>query len=81
MNTARIKVKLITGEVLVGDEISVEALAAEYMMSDEVAEAEVNRVLGIVSKVSALDTLQVFVGGVEYNLNPNHILYVVVERN
>lgn len=81
MQTARIKVKMITGELLVGDEISVEALAVEHMMSDEVAEAEINRVLGIVSKVGVLDTLQVIVDGVEYNLNPNHVLYVIVERN
>lgn len=81
MRSARIKVKLITGEVLVGDEISVAIAAAQNQMSEDVAEAEINRVLSIVSKIGALDTLQVTVGGVEYNLNPEHVLYVVVERN
>lgn len=81
MNTARIRVKLITGEVLVGDEISVAVAAAQNYMSEDVAEAEINRVLSIVSKVGTLDSLQVTVDGVEYNLNTNHVLYVAVERN
>lgn len=81
METARIKVKMITGEVLVGDEISVEAVATEHMMSDDVAEAEINRVLNVVGKPGQLDSMQMVVGGVEYNLNPNHVLYVIVERN
>lgn len=80
METARIKVKLITGEVLVGDEISVAEAAAQNMMSEDVAEAEINRVLGIVGKPGALDSMQVSVDGVEYNLNPQYVLYVVVER-
>lgn len=81
MKSARIKVKLITGEVLTGDEISVAEAAYMNNMSEDVAEAEVNRVLNIISKPGQLGSLQMYVGGVEYNLSTQYILYVMVERN
>lgn len=81
MKSARIKVKMITGEVITGDEISVAAAAYMNNMSEDVAEAEVNRVLSIVASPGQLGSLQMTVGGVEYNLSTQYILYVMVERN